>query len=85
MNFDYSEKVQKLRAQVESFMDEFVYPNERTYQEQLEASEDRWTVPPIVEDLKKDGLTDRDLDPLFRSAEGYIRMWERSVAATPVP
>jgi acyl-CoA dehydrogenase len=54
LNFDYSEKVQKLRAQVESFMDEFVYPNEWTYQEQLEAAEDRWTVPPIVEDLKKE-------------------------------
>ena len=54
MNFDYSEKVQKLRAQVESFMDEFVYPNERTYREQLEAAENRWTVPPIMEDLKKE-------------------------------
>jgi acyl-CoA dehydrogenase len=54
LNFDFSEKVQKLRARVESFMDEFVYPNERTYQEQLEAAEDRWTVPPIVEDLKRE-------------------------------
>jgi len=54
LNFDYSEKVQKLRAQVESFMDEFVYPNERTYREQLEAAENRWTVPPIMEDLKKE-------------------------------
>jgi microsomal dipeptidase-like Zn-dependent dipeptidase len=39
----------------------------------------------FVQDLKNDGLTDRDLDPLFRSAEGYIRLWERSVAAMPVP
>jgi len=54
LNFDYSEKVQKLRARVESFMDEFVYPNERTYREQLEAAEDRWTVPPIMEELKKE-------------------------------
>ena len=54
MNFDYSEKVQKLRARLEAFMDELVYPNEKTYQEQLEAAEDRWTVPPIMEELKKE-------------------------------
>ena len=39
----------------------------------------------FVQDLKNDGLTNRDLDPLFRSAEGYIRLWERSVAAIPTP
>jgi acyl-CoA dehydrogenase len=54
LNFEYSEKVRKLRARVESFMDEFVYPNEKTYREQLEAAEDRWTVPPIMEELKKE-------------------------------
>jgi acyl-CoA dehydrogenase len=54
LNFDYSEKVQKLRAQVESFMDEFVYPNEKTFKEQLEAAENRWTVPQIMEELKKE-------------------------------
>ena len=54
MNFDYPEKVQKLRARLESFMDELVYPNEKTYREQLEAAEDRWTVPPIMEELKKE-------------------------------
>jgi acyl-CoA dehydrogenase len=54
LNFDYSEKVQKLRARLEAFMDELVYPNEKTYQEQLEAAEDRWTVPPIMEELKKE-------------------------------
>jgi acyl-CoA dehydrogenase len=54
LNFDYSEKVQKLRAQLEAFMAELVYPNEKTYREQLEAAEDRWTVPPIMEELKKE-------------------------------
>ena len=53
MNFDYSEKVQGLRGRLEAFMDEFVYPNERTYREQLEAAKSRWTVPPIMEDLKE--------------------------------
>ena len=53
MNFDYSEKVQKLVSRLEAFMDELVYPNERVFEEQLEAAENRWTVPPIMEDLKK--------------------------------
>ncbi len=54
MNFDYSEEVQRLRAQLEAFMEELVYPNERTYQKQLAAVENRWTVPPIMEELKKE-------------------------------
>jgi acyl-CoA dehydrogenase len=54
LNFDYSEKVQRLKGRLETFMDEFVYPNERTYREQLEAAENRWTVPPIMEELKEE-------------------------------
>jgi acyl-CoA dehydrogenase len=54
LNFDYSEKVQRLRAQLEAFMDELVYPNEGTFKEQLDAAENRWTVPPIMEELKKE-------------------------------
>ena len=52
MNFDYSEKVKKLVSRLEAFMDELVYPNERVFEEQLEAAEDRWTIPPIMEELK---------------------------------
>jgi len=52
LNFDYSEKVQKLVSRIEAFMDELVYPNERVFEEQLEAAENRWTVPPIMEELK---------------------------------
>ena len=52
MNFDYSEKVQKLVSRLEAFMDELVYPNERMFEEQLEAAESRWTVPWIMEELK---------------------------------
>jgi acyl-CoA dehydrogenase len=54
MNFDYSEKVQRLRAHLEAFMDELVYPNEGTFKEQLDAAKNRWTVPPIMEELKKE-------------------------------
>jgi acyl-CoA dehydrogenase len=55
LNFDYSEKVQKLRAELTEFMDEHVYFNEKTFGEQLRASTERgerWSVPPIMEELK---------------------------------
>jgi acyl-CoA dehydrogenase len=54
LNFDYSEKVIRLRARLEAFMDELVYPNEKTYKEQLEAAGDRWSVPQIMEELKRE-------------------------------
>ena len=53
MNFDHTQKVLELREQLESFMDEFVYPNEGAYHEQVETSEDRWSTPPIMEELKE--------------------------------
>ena len=53
MNFDYSEKVQGLREELMGFMDEHVYPNEKTYHEQVETGGDRWSTPPIMEELKE--------------------------------
>jgi acyl-CoA dehydrogenase len=64
MNFDYSEKVQELREELMQFMDEHVYPNEKTYREQLNAAESRWTVPPIMEELKEKAKA-QDLWNLF--------------------
>ena len=51
MDFEYSERVQQLCRHLQSFMDEHVYPNERTHDEQ--AARDPWKPVPIVEDLKK--------------------------------
>ena len=34
----------------------------------------------LIEDARHDGVSDEDLEPLFRSAEAYIRMWERAEA-----
>jgi acyl-CoA dehydrogenase len=50
MDFAYSAKVQELQRCLTAFMDEYVYPNERTHHEQVQA--DRWRPPPVVEDLK---------------------------------
>lgn len=36
-------------------------------------------VAELIEDVRRDGATDEDLEPLFKSAEGYIRVWEKSV------
>jgi microsomal dipeptidase-like Zn-dependent dipeptidase len=37
-------------------------------------------LPELIEDARRNGVTDEDLEPLFRSAEAYIRMWERAEA-----
>lgn len=33
-------------------------------------------LPELLEDARRDAVDEADLEPLFRSAEGYIRMWE---------
>ncbi len=35
-------------------------------------------LPEMIQDVRADGVTDAELEPLFRSAEGYIRMWEKA-------
>jgi hypothetical protein len=35
-------------------------------------------VAELIEDVRRDGVTDEELEPLFKSAEGYIRLWEKS-------
>ncbi|MCB9616298.1 MAG: hypothetical protein H6721_00830 [Sandaracinus sp.] len=37
-------------------------------------------VAEYIEDARRDGMTDEQLEPLFRSAEAYLRMWERAEA-----
>ncbi|MCA9635212.1 MAG: membrane dipeptidase [Myxococcales bacterium] len=34
----------------------------------------------LLEDARRDAVDPADIEPLFRSAEGYIRMWERAEA-----
>ncbi|MBN9656263.1 acyl-CoA dehydrogenase [Halobacillus sp. GSS1] len=53
MNFDYSDKVKGYLEKLGRFMDEYVYPNESVYEDQLNAQDDRFSeVPPIMEELK---------------------------------
>jgi acyl-CoA dehydrogenase len=52
MDFEYSDKVKQLLTQLERFMDEHVYPNERTYHEQWAAGDDPHAEPPIMRELR---------------------------------
>jgi len=35
-------------------------------------------LPELLEDARRDAVSETDLEPLFRSAEAYVRMWERA-------
>ena len=52
MDFEYSDKVKALQSRVGAFMDEHIYPNEKTYWDQLNGAKDRWQPIQIIEDLK---------------------------------
>src|SRR5690625_2659531 len=71
MNFSYSEKVVRLQEKLNDFMEEYIYPNERVFEEQLNAQADRWAeVPPIIEELKGKAK-DAGLWNLFLPDEKY--------------
>ncbi|MFP5116330.1 acyl-CoA dehydrogenase [Bacillaceae bacterium C204] len=54
MDFSYSQRVKELQEKLTAFMEANVYPNERTYEQQLNEQESRWSaVPPIMEELKE--------------------------------
>jgi len=52
MDFDHNDKTKELLGRLEAFMDEHVYPNEKTFHEQVEAMGDDWTPAPVIEELK---------------------------------
>lgn len=35
-------------------------------------------LPELLEDVRGDGVTDAEIEPLFKSAEAYLRMWEKA-------
>ena len=53
--FEYSDKVQRLRARLDEFMRAEIYPAEAVYAEQLMESRKcfPWHSPPVMEELKK--------------------------------
>ncbi|MCZ7620388.1 MAG: acyl-CoA dehydrogenase family protein [Myxococcota bacterium] len=52
MDFEPSDKCKAIREQLERFMGEYVYPNERLAHEQMEASPDPHAEPPILTEIR---------------------------------
>ena len=50
--FDFSAQSQELQLHLQAFMDEYIYPNEHSFAEQLAGASDRFAPLPIVEELK---------------------------------
>src|SRR5258705_3877311 len=60
MDFEYSARTKTYLNQVRSFMNAHILPSEASYVQQVESASSRWTVPPVMEELKararKEGL-----------------------------
>ncbi|MFH7322271.1 acyl-CoA dehydrogenase family protein [Aeromicrobium sp. JJY06] len=70
MEFAYDSTTQDLIERLNAFMEEFVYPAEATFWEQLESAPDVWSPPPVIEPLKAEARK-RGLWNLFHpGAEG---------------
>ena len=55
MDFDYSPKTKDLQARLIKFMDDYIYPNEKAYKDELEANTaagKRWSALQTIENLK---------------------------------
>ena len=55
MNFDYTPKVEALRARLLAFFDEYIYPNERAFLEEVAQNRrngDAWVPTQLIETLK---------------------------------
>jgi acyl-CoA dehydrogenase len=52
MNFAYSDRVREWQKRLSAFMDEYIYPQEKTYQEQINQGH-RWQPTTIMEQLKE--------------------------------
>jgi acyl-CoA dehydrogenase len=67
MDFAFDQKTVELGERLQAFMDEFVYPAERLFRDQIELAENPWATPPIIEELKAEARS-RGLWNLFLPA-----------------
>ncbi|MCA1734558.1 MAG: acyl-CoA dehydrogenase family protein [Actinobacteria bacterium] len=75
MDFAYGDRVEELRARLQSFMDEEVFPAEAVYRQQMEESGDPNFFPPVIDDLKK-AARGRSLWNLFLPNESGLTVSE---------
>jgi acyl-CoA dehydrogenase len=52
MDFAFDTRTEELRKELLAFMDEYIYPAEPVFAEQVASAPDRWTRPPVIEELK---------------------------------
>jgi acyl-CoA dehydrogenase len=52
MQFEHNEKTQGLIQKVNQFMIDNLYPVEKELQDFIDNADDRWTIPPLLEELK---------------------------------
>ena len=52
MEFAFDQTTLDLRERLVAFMEEFVYPAEDRFREQVQSAADRWDTPPVIEELK---------------------------------
>src|SRR5436853_6338409 len=53
MDFEPSDKVKRLEAQVREIVDREVNPAEKVFEQQLNEAPSRWQIPPVMEELKQ--------------------------------
>ncbi|MFT6804455.1 MAG: acyl-CoA dehydrogenase [Nitriliruptoraceae bacterium] len=70
MDFAHSARALELQENLLDFMDTWIYPNETTFHEQIEASGDRHHCPPIMEQMKAEARS-RGLWNLFLPHEKW--------------
>ena len=52
MQFEHSSKTKELIAKVDRFLQDNLYPVESELQQSIDNAENRWSIPPLLEDLK---------------------------------
>jgi len=70
VDFEFDARTQQLRAELEQFMAEHVYPAEAVFAEQVDGAADPWAPPPVIEQLKA-AARERGLWNLFLPDREY--------------
>ena len=81
MNFDYSPKVEQMRARLLAFMDQHIYPNEHRFHAEIDANRkagNAWVPSKLIEELKplarEAGLWNLFLPKSTRAPEGLSNL-----------
>ena len=53
MGFEFSQKSNDLLEQLRAFMSAHIYPNEKEFEHQIHTANDKWTLPPLMVELRE--------------------------------